>query len=246
MVGGLPALRRVGTAAGSNRRIRKTVRPVVWEGAGAQSPGTRPDRRERPRVAAGGHSMLCPGTACCQVPRHRFQAFTRHGFHSPFQAMGAARAVPANGSPAPPAPTRVHTGAESAPRSCPAANAPGPPILPPTPRSQTNDGPPPTDSPPRSAAGPPSPPHTPTPAVAADTPFRCAAIGWPASPSEALRAAALRCTRAGSAPTTRPNPSPATVRHDAAPPPRSRRENAPPGPAFVDAAAARTATESPA
>ena len=25
-------------AAGSNRRIRKTVRPVVWEGAGAQSP----------------------------------------------------------------------------------------------------------------------------------------------------------------------------------------------------------------
>ena len=38
MVGGLPVLRRVGTAAGSNRRIRKTVRPVVWEGAGAQSP----------------------------------------------------------------------------------------------------------------------------------------------------------------------------------------------------------------
>ena len=38
MVGGLPVLRRVGTAAGSNRRIRKTVCPVVWEGAGAQSP----------------------------------------------------------------------------------------------------------------------------------------------------------------------------------------------------------------
>ena len=30
------------TAGGSNRRIRKTVRPVVWEGAGAQSPSRDP------------------------------------------------------------------------------------------------------------------------------------------------------------------------------------------------------------
>ena len=42
MVGGLPVWRRVGTAGGSNRRIRKTVCPVVWEGAGAQSPSPDP------------------------------------------------------------------------------------------------------------------------------------------------------------------------------------------------------------
>ena len=55
MVGGLPVLRRVGTAAGSNRRIRKTVRPVVWEGAGAQSPV--PD----PIIPPGRVSMLRTG-----------------------------------------------------------------------------------------------------------------------------------------------------------------------------------------
>ena len=53
MVGGLPVLRRVGTAAGSNRRIRKTVCPVVWEGAGAQSPSPDP---------INPHPTVPPGT----------------------------------------------------------------------------------------------------------------------------------------------------------------------------------------
>ncbi len=54
MVGGLPVLRRVGTAAGSNRRIRKTVRPVVWEGAGAQSPVPDPITSRDPSLGLNG------------------------------------------------------------------------------------------------------------------------------------------------------------------------------------------------
>ena len=57
MVGGLPVLRRVGTAAGSNRRIRKTVRPVVWEGAGAQSPV--PDPINGGRWSCGADAYVC-------------------------------------------------------------------------------------------------------------------------------------------------------------------------------------------
>ncbi len=37
-------MRRERKAAGFNRRIRKTVCPVVWEGGGASIPVTRPDR----------------------------------------------------------------------------------------------------------------------------------------------------------------------------------------------------------
>src|SRR6476660_5845282 len=38
-------------AAGSNRRMRKTACPVVWEGAGAQSPALDPIRIGRPTIS---------------------------------------------------------------------------------------------------------------------------------------------------------------------------------------------------
>ena len=83
MVGGLPVLRRVGTAAGSNRRIRKTVRPVVWEGAGAQSPVPDPiaaqGRNEGFRIPHGhvGLVLVAPRWHSVSLFRHELKSSHR-------------------------------------------------------------------------------------------------------------------------------------------------------------------------
>jgi hypothetical protein len=42
-------------AAAFNRRMRKTARPVVWEGAGAKSPSPDPIQAGQFRFALGAH-----------------------------------------------------------------------------------------------------------------------------------------------------------------------------------------------
>src|SRR5882724_1699864 len=44
---------RLSNAAGFNRRMRKTARPVVWEGDGAQSPSLDPIQGTRPTIFCG-------------------------------------------------------------------------------------------------------------------------------------------------------------------------------------------------
>ena len=60
------------------------ARPVQarWIGEPAQTTAA---------IGSTALAVVPAGTACCQVPRHRFQVFTRHRFHPPFPVMGAAR-----------------------------------------------------------------------------------------------------------------------------------------------------------
>ena len=81
MVGGLPVLRRVGTAAGSNRRIRKTVRPVVWEGAGAQSPVPDPIK-EHTMEAVVVAGILRASDLILQSKNNAFSVSNAKWFHS--------------------------------------------------------------------------------------------------------------------------------------------------------------------